>query len=75
MIRQFRFVIHYCSMAYHYRRTFSLDDRNDYGEVRFQTRGLIDGVAVPIVNNMQNTRTLALPQGWIENRHRAGLAA
>lgn len=36
---------------------------------------VIDGVAVPIVNNMQNTRTLALPQGWIENRHRAGLAA
>ena len=32
---------------------------------------LIDGVAVPIVNNMQNTRTLALPQAWVENRHRA----
>ena len=35
---------------------------------------LIDGVAVPIVNNMQNTRTLALPQAWVENRHRAGVA-
>jgi serine/threonine protein kinase len=32
---------------------------------------LIDGVAVPIVNNMQNNRTLALPQAWVENRHRA----
>lgn len=36
---------------------------------------VIDGVAVPIVNNMQNTRTLILPQGWVENRHRAGIAA
>lgn len=35
---------------------------------------LIDGVAVPIVNNMQNTRTLSLPQAWVENRHRAGVA-
>jgi serine/threonine protein kinase len=35
---------------------------------------LIDGVAVPIVNNMQNTRTLALPQVWVENRHRASAA-
>lgn len=35
---------------------------------------LIDGVAVPIVNNMQNTRTLALPQAWVENRHRAGIS-
>lgn len=35
---------------------------------------LIDGVAVPIVNNMQNTRTLALPQAWVENRHRANAA-
>jgi hypothetical protein len=35
---------------------------------------LIDGVAVPIVNNMQNTRTLALPQAWVENRHRASAA-
>ena len=36
---------------------------------------LIDGVAVPIVNNMQNTRTLTLPQAWVENRHRAGVSA
>ena len=35
---------------------------------------LIDGVAVPIVNNMQNTRTLALPQAWVENKHRASAA-
>jgi serine/threonine protein kinase len=35
---------------------------------------LIDGVAVPIVNNMQNTRALTLPQAWVENRHRAGVA-
>ena len=34
---------------------------------------LIDGVAVPIVNNMQSTRALALPQAWVENRHRAGV--
>jgi hypothetical protein len=32
---------------------------------------VIDGVAVPIVNNLQNTRTLALAQAWVENRHRA----
>jgi hypothetical protein len=31
----------------------------------------IDGVAVPMVNNIHNTRALALPQAWIENRHRA----
>lgn len=36
---------------------------------------VIDGVALPIVNNMQNTRTVALPQAWVENRHRAGIAA
>jgi serine/threonine protein kinase len=35
---------------------------------------LIDGIAVPIVNNMQNIRTLTLPQAWVENRHRAGVA-
>jgi hypothetical protein len=35
---------------------------------------VIDGVAVPIVNNMQNTRTLALPQAWVENKHRASIA-
>ena len=32
---------------------------------------VIDGVAVPMVNNLHNTRALALPQGWIENKHRA----
>ncbi len=32
---------------------------------------VIDGVAVPIVNNLGNTRTLALVQTWVENRHRA----
>ncbi len=31
---------------------------------------VIDGVAVPLVNNINNTRTLALPQAWIENKHR-----
>jgi len=36
---------------------------------------LIDGVPVPIVNNIQNNRVLALPQAWVENRHRAGVAA
>jgi serine/threonine protein kinase len=32
---------------------------------------VIDGVAVPLVNNINNTRALALPQTWVENRHRA----
>ncbi len=32
---------------------------------------VIDGVAVPLVNNISNTRTLALPQAWVENKHRA----
>lgn len=32
---------------------------------------VVDGVAVPIVNNMQNSQTLALAQAWVENRHRA----
>jgi serine/threonine protein kinase len=32
---------------------------------------LIDGVAVPLVNNINNTRALALPQAWVENKHRA----
>ncbi len=32
---------------------------------------VIDGVAVPLVNNINNTRALALPQAWIENKHRA----
>jgi serine/threonine protein kinase len=31
---------------------------------------VIDGVAVPLVNNINNTRTLALPQAWVENKHR-----
>lgn len=31
----------------------------------------IDGVAVPMVNNIHNTRALALPQAWVENKHRA----
>ena len=36
---------------------------------------VIDGVALPIVNNMQNTRTLALAQAWVENKHRASVAS
>ncbi len=32
---------------------------------------IIDGVAVPLVNNINNTRALALPQAWVENKHRA----
>lgn len=36
---------------------------------------VIDGVAVPLVNNIHNTQTLALPQAWIENQHRAGMNA
>ena len=35
----------------------------------------IDGAAVPLVNNLNNTRTLALPRAWVANRHRAGIAA
>lgn len=31
---------------------------------------VIDGVAVPMVNNISNTRVLALPQTWVENKHR-----
>jgi len=40
------------------------------------TQGLpvIDGVAVPMVNNLHNTRALPLPQRWVENKHRAGMA-
>ena len=34
---------------------------------------VIDGVAVPLVNNINNTQTLALPQAWVENQHRAGV--
>jgi len=36
---------------------------------------VIDGVAVPLVNNIHNSQTLALPQAWIENQHRAGVSA
>lgn len=32
---------------------------------------VMDGVPVPLVNNINNTRTLALPQAWVENKHRA----
>jgi hypothetical protein len=32
---------------------------------------VMDGVAVPLVNNINNTRTLSLPQAWVENKHRA----
>lgn len=32
---------------------------------------VIDGVAVPLVNNIHNTQALALPQAWVENQHRA----
>lgn len=35
---------------------------------------VIDGVAVPLVNNINNTRALALPQAWVENKHRASHA-
>lgn len=34
---------------------------------------VIDGVAVPIVNNIQNSRAMTLPQAWVENRHRAAV--
>ena len=36
---------------------------------------VIDGVAVPLVNNINNTQALALPQAWVENQHRAGVSA
>lgn len=32
---------------------------------------VIDGVALPMVNNINNTRAVALPQAWVENKHRA----
>jgi hypothetical protein len=32
---------------------------------------IIDGVALPMVNNINNTRAVALPQAWVENKHRA----
>ncbi|MFZ7337841.1 BREX system serine/threonine kinase PglW [Comamonas jiangduensis] len=36
----------------------------------YQGLPVIDGVAVPLVNNINNTRALAIPQAWVENRHR-----
>lgn len=36
---------------------------------------LIDEVALPLVNNIHHSQALALPQAWIENKHRAGLLA
>ena len=36
---------------------------------------LIDGVALPLVNNIHHSQALVLPQAWIENRHRAGQPA
>jgi hypothetical protein len=36
---------------------------------------VIDGVAMPLVNNINNTRTLALPQAWAENQHRTKTAS
>lgn len=32
---------------------------------------VMDGVAIPMVNNINNGRALALPKAWIENKHRA----
>jgi serine/threonine protein kinase len=32
---------------------------------------VIDGEAVPLVNNINNSRTVALQQAWVENKHRA----
>jgi hypothetical protein len=34
----------------------------------------IDGVAVPLVNNMQNSNTLALAKAWVKNTPRASCA-
>lgn len=36
---------------------------------------VIDGVAIPLVNNINNARTLALPQAWVENLHRTKTGA
>lgn len=36
---------------------------------------VIDGVPVPLVNNIHNAQLLALPQAWIENQHRAAALA
>jgi hypothetical protein len=32
---------------------------------------LVDGQPVPLVNHLQHGHTVALPQAWIENQHRA----
>ena len=32
---------------------------------------MIDNVPVPLVNNMNNSQAVAMPQSWIENKHRA----
>jgi serine/threonine protein kinase len=34
----------------------------------------IDGVPVPLINNINNSQTLALPQAWVENKHRAAVS-
>jgi hypothetical protein len=36
---------------------------------------VMDGVAIPMVNNINTSRALALPKAWIENKHRAKNAA
>ncbi len=36
---------------------------------------VIDGVALPLVNNLHNTRALALPRAWVENQHRAKIGS
>lgn len=33
----------------------------------------IDGVAVPLVNNLHNAHVVALPAAWVENKHRAAV--
>ena len=32
---------------------------------------MIDNIPVPLVNNMNNSQAVAMPQSWIENKHRA----
>lgn len=34
---------------------------------------MMDGTPLPLVNNINSARALALPQAWIENKHRATL--
>ena len=45
-------------------------ERTDIGRVADLSVLSRDGVAVPLVNNIHNTQSLALPQAWIENQHR-----